>query len=1118
MPSTAPARFQPAEYPRIAFSKLAAAYARVLAVQSQFRGKVDGIGSLLSGLEKLAGRASESSRALEPRIAELSELTGQIATGTRAAGELVKAGAADLRSAVEAARAAIGGVRALSESMDGVVGIAGEIAARVGGIADIAIENKVIAINASITASRAGDRVKGFKVIANEITRLSAAMADKVEAIVSGSTRVAERSSLIMEQMRTGVAGAEEALRSIESAFSLLEHADATIANADLSAGQMLGDEAAVAASIGALGGSLREVGVALARSAELARAGVSSIERQQAELESLDGLLASLSAAAARISSAGDADPERAEEAGLTLAMSEIPMSQYDPALATIVREYHYANFTCIRLLRYSSDLKLVPYLAETWSLADGERAWDFRLKRGVRFADGTELSAEDVRFSIERVLDPALGSPYANLLSVIEGSEAFARGEAEHVSGIVILDPYAVRFVLVGSFNYFLGLLAHSCTSIVKKDARWAGTALTREAVVSAGPFRSLPREEPGVDLLEANPEFVNGPPFFARLEIRRTVGDIAQAAASGQVGIAYNIPASLEADIRRAGFTGEARRYVSKYCCGLCVNFMRDNFLTRNVELRRALSMALDKDALIAEAFGRDAARADSMLGASILDIGGRVYLPHDAERARAIVAGYSGKEDCASPLTLAWVRNATSVGVDVLLSSVAASLASVGLAVRVVELPAEMATVEEYRKYDLVFLRFMPEPDLYAAVEPFINPEGGDNYFHYSNPAIFEELRRSIGIREEAERREYFKGLMERFSLDVFMVPLYFQKVLFLVGPGVRGAYRTVEESFLPEVAYEIPDGPWTRSLRLLPDVRLGGYGKEAAAVAEAIDHIGAGAGELHDGLVSMISTVLEQKARLTSAEAGAASVAGRADGLRARGADVVGSVGEAAGESRKSADASAAVLGSLSRLRDQLSGTAASLDAIMKDIRSMLGIVAAIEEFNSVIGSVAVNAAIISSKGESAKGDLLKVARAIGELAERNAANTAAIRNILERMAAKSAGDAESLSATVSTLSSSMRLVGASGESLSRGADALVSTGETAERASSRSGEMSAMALEASRAMADMAAASAELISAAETVKYGMEMQRAIVDILKDVGALNRELAGALAGS
>ncbi len=1109
----------PTDFPNLAFDKLASSYTIVKTVHDQFRGRIAEIAPKLDGQERLIAQAQARCDALKPRLAELAEAISAVISVVNDARGFVASGEESLKVSVVRVRDAVERVRALDAEMRVIVEIAGRVAERMGEIADIAVENKLIAINASITASRAGDKVRGFKVIAAEVTRLSVLMAEKVDAIVARSSRTAERVSLMTRQMRDGVDSTANAVRSIDEAFGILSDILETMEGAGRSAREMLEEAGTLAAGVEHLRSSLSDVAESGSGAARVAEESARLIASQQSELEGIGSDMPELGHRArdlaARARELGGEGQEPGDDE-TTLVMSELPIGQYDPALATLVREYHYAIFTCLRLIRYSSDKKLVPYFAESWTLVDGERTWDFTLKKGVKFPDGTEVTSADVKFSLERVLKPDLKSPYANFLTVIEGADEFRAGRAAEVRGIAPTGPYAVRIVLKSATNFFLGLLAHSFCSIVKKDPAWFGAPLTRSAVVSAGPYRSLPESTDAVQVLEANPGFVNGSPFFRRLVIRRDVKDIAAAAAAGEMRIAYNIPAALERDIRHAGFRGETRRYVSRYCAGICVNFLKDNPVTRNAELRRALVMALDRDGIVGRAFGGDAVRADTVIVKELLDTGERGFVEFNPDRAKETIAasGVSGMT-----FTLAFVKSPAYVGADKVVRDVAEDFARAGVKVSIVELPPEKAKVEEYRKYDLVLLRFMPEPDLYAGLEPFINPEGGDNYFHYDNPAIFDELKASISIRNENDRKERFKTIIEHFTLDVFMIPLYFQKTICLIARGVKSVYLSLEESFLPDAAY--PD-VLSASFEAVRRDQAGKalvaeYASRTNAMRARVARVDESAASLNGSLGAMIHGVLGQGRKLAEIDAAIRDFEERSARLKGKSVAVSAEVRKSAEEARGSADAARMILDGLDRLQRELSATAASLDLVTKDIAEMVSISESIAKSNDVIGSVAVNAAIISSKGGAAKADLLKVSKAIAELARRNDEYGTATKSILAEMYELARADSGGLAKSIAVMAEAIGEVGSSGAMLARVAPTLGDVEGRTNRIAALTDELAGLLGETARAVSDRSGASSYVMSSAETMKYGIELERAVVEVLRDVVELNKQFGVEVSG-
>lgn len=96
------------------------------------------------------------------------------------------------------------------------------------------------------------------------------------------------------------------------------------------------------------------------------------------------------------------------------------------DPAKTTIGEEYMFNQLVFNGLTRMREDLIVEPELAESWQYGEDLKTWTFRLRRGVRFHHGREMTAEDVVATFRRVLDPATASPARTNYDMIEAIEA--------------------------------------------------------------------------------------------------------------------------------------------------------------------------------------------------------------------------------------------------------------------------------------------------------------------------------------------------------------------------------------------------------------------------------------------------------------------------------------------------------------------------------------------------------------------------------------------------------------------------------------------------------------------------------------------------------------------
>ncbi|RZO48641.1 MAG: ABC transporter substrate-binding protein [Sandaracinaceae bacterium] len=171
--------------------------------------------------------------------------------------------------------------------------------------------------------------------------------------------------------------------------------------------------------------------------------------------------------------------------------------------------------------LLDYDRDtMDLVPRLAlEVPEASEDGRTYRFRLREGVRFADdpcfeggrGREVTAHDVRWSMEHMLATGTASPGATFYTLIEGYDAFRAGEASHVSGIRVIDRHTIDFSLSRPDQTFLYTMAMSFAYPVAREAYARYGEEIRRHPVGTGAY-VLEDWEPGVELT-----FVRNPNYF-------------------------------------------------------------------------------------------------------------------------------------------------------------------------------------------------------------------------------------------------------------------------------------------------------------------------------------------------------------------------------------------------------------------------------------------------------------------------------------------------------------------------------------------------------------------------------------------------------------------------
>lgn len=141
----------------------------------------------------------------------------------------------------------------------------------------------------------------------------------------------------------------------------------------------------------------------------------------------------------------------------------------------------------------RRHPDLVPVPGMAESWEQSADGRRWVFHLRQAI-WSDGTPLTSEDFRYAWTRLLDPATGARYANMLFPVRGARSFNAGDAPADSlGLHCPDPRTFVVELSAPVSYFLDLCAfYALLPVPRHVVEEVGDDWIRPAhIVSNGPF---------------------------------------------------------------------------------------------------------------------------------------------------------------------------------------------------------------------------------------------------------------------------------------------------------------------------------------------------------------------------------------------------------------------------------------------------------------------------------------------------------------------------------------------------------------------------------------------------------------------------------------------------
>ncbi|HVX29600.1 MAG TPA: ABC transporter substrate-binding protein, partial [Nitrolancea sp.] len=160
-------------------------------------------------------------------------------------------------------------------------------------------------------------------------------------------------------------------------------------------------------------------------------------------------------------------------KQGGAMVVSFKDDMATLDPAIG-----YDWQNWSIIkslysRLMDYvPGTTTLRPDLAESFDVAPDGLTYTFKLRHGVKFHNGRELTADDVIYSLDRTVNPKTQSPGASFYHSIKGYDDVQGGKADHLAGVTAVDPYTVKIELSTADATFLHELALNFASVVAKE----------------------------------------------------------------------------------------------------------------------------------------------------------------------------------------------------------------------------------------------------------------------------------------------------------------------------------------------------------------------------------------------------------------------------------------------------------------------------------------------------------------------------------------------------------------------------------------------------------------------------------------------------------------------
>jgi peptide/nickel transport system substrate-binding protein len=509
-----------------------------------------------------------------------------------------------------------------------------------------------------------------------------------------------------------------------------------------------------------------------------------------------LRALLAGIAVLAA--TSFGEAQEAR-KSGGTLRAVFVTDPPTLDPAEATDLTSAAVIRQVFDALLELDDRLRPVAALAASFTQSTDQRVYTFRLRSGVRFHNGRELRAADVKYSFERA---ARGKrPW--VFEKITGAREVIAGRAGEIAGIRVVDDLTVEIRLDRPFPPFLYLMAYDAASVVPRaeaDTRGAGFA---SHPVGTGAFRFVSWRRDDQVVLERFPEHFRGPAWLDRVVFRIIPAEITRfnEYRAGQLDLTDIPTGQCQSAQRDPKLSGDVAIWPTLGTQALRFNVERPPF--NDLRVRRAIAHAIDPSIIVDRLLERCVAPARGLLPPALPGYNPEVKrLALDRELARRLLAeaGHAGGKGL-NPLAYHFNTTDTNQRIAELLQ---AQLKEIGIALelRRLDWAAHLKLVDQGSAgfFRQAWIADYPDPENFLTVLFHSRNVGAPgNTSRYRNPRV-DRLLDEADVMAPGRARDARYHEAEQIVLDdAAWVSLYHYSSRALIKPYVKGLERSPQSS-------------------------------------------------------------------------------------------------------------------------------------------------------------------------------------------------------------------------------------------------------------------------------------------------------------------------------
>ena len=460
------------------------------------------------------------------------------------------------------------------------------------------------------------------------------------------------------------------------------------------------------------------------------------------------------------------------------------------DPHLATDSTSAEYIVEIFSGLVTISPQLKLELDLAKSVDVSQDGKTYTFVLRENATFHDGRKVTAEDVKWSMERASSRQTNSPVAmSYLGDIVGMPAYFRGEAQSISGIQVTAPDTIRFTIDAPKPYFLAKLTYPTAFVVdRKQVEGNPRNWTRKPN-GTGPYVLTEWRLGERIALTAYDKFYLGTPKLKEAVFLMSGGSQLTRFETGELDIS---PLSIN-DIDRARDPSQALSKLYRQSTRFSISYIAFNSKLPPFDdpaVRRAMGMAIDRKKISDVTYKGMVAPASGIMMPGLPGYTPEVKtLQYNPEAARAELA--KSKYARSMPtITLTEVGGGAEARTDT--TAFLEQWKAIGITVEIKHLDfASFIADQQAGKLQMFNAGWiMDYPDPEGLIDLKFHSKSALNDQNYSNPTVDGLLDEARTLQDPARRLDLYRQAEKRIIDDAAWLPLYHEVSHEVVSANVR----------------------------------------------------------------------------------------------------------------------------------------------------------------------------------------------------------------------------------------------------------------------------------------------------------------------------------------